>query len=210
MTGYIQTNINRINVINYAQYSLIFWLILSLLSACTLESNEPPNDIGIGAPGAVFYKTSLLRVDKEQGIAFYNVEYPAYNLSSTAKINIKELHPLMMEQVFKEKWKIIYEYKDDINKYHKIPSGFTIFAYSGADKYDDLVSKYELSDLTASVPKEMTPSQTLGTNLSKEYFYEVADKAEYTNKNGNKRIFKVIYFNVGTRQVNIGGWPMSY
>lgn len=198
------------NTLNFVQYALVITSILMLTSACTSGSNEPPQDIGIGKPGAVFHQTSLLRIDKKNGIAYYQVKYPVYDLSSTAKIDIKVLRPLMLEQIFSGKWKTVYEYNDKINKYFKIPSGFNIFAFSGTDNYDELISRYELSKLISSVPEEMAPSQNPGINLPKEFFFEIANGVEYKNKNGKKRIFKVVYFDVGQRQIGVGGWPMTF
>jgi hypothetical protein len=174
---------------------MVIFTLFTVLTGC--GNNEPPENLGIGKPGDIFFESTFLKVEEEKATAFYEVKYPANNLSSIVKLDLNSFDPLLIEQEFPKKWKLIFQYKEEINKQFRIPSSIMIYKYTESNNYDKFISSYELSNLLSRVPEEMAPSHNVGVNFPKEYFFETANQAVYKNTNGEKRIFNVSYFKVG-------------
>jgi len=132
--------------------SLVFALsVAALFLGCnkkedgsSARQDEPPMTMGGTQTDQKIRETKLVELNMEEDRIVYEVSYPVYGLKSIVKLGFVKRG--MREEVFENRWKVVYEYNKNWDEYSQIPAAFTIYKYSDASgKYDILLNKYVMA-----------------------------------------------------------------
>lgn len=142
--------------------SVLFGLIISLMTGCAIGADEPPFSMGGGQPGDQVRATKLLHFG-EDGTTVYQVEYPRLHLTSLATIDMRTA--AMVTETFEGRWNISYTYDDAFNKLSHLPNQIRIENSSGK-----LINEYKFSEMAGNGVAAYTDPSGHTRTIDMSYF----------------------------------------